>query len=63
MRTNFQMENQNITMVAGNTIAFNVEIFDEDGNAITVEQHDQRALRYIHDRIQYPRYLVPKGSV
>ena len=40
MRTNFQMENQNITMVRGDTLAFNVEVLDEDGNAVTVDSAD-----------------------
>lgn len=39
-RTNFKMENQNITMTKGDTLAFNVEVFDEDGNAITVDSAD-----------------------
>lgn len=37
MRTNFQFENQNIKMVKGDTLAFNVEVFDEAGNPITVD--------------------------
>ena len=37
MRTNFQFQDQNITMVKGDTLAFNVEIFDKDGNAMTVD--------------------------
>ena len=37
MRTNFQMENQNITMVRGDTLAFNCEVFDEEGTPITVD--------------------------
>lgn len=37
MRTNFQFQNQNITMVKGDTLAFNVEVFDENGDAITVD--------------------------
>ena len=40
MRTNFQMEYQNITMIAGNTIAFNVEVNDENGELIEVESAD-----------------------
>ena len=40
MRTNFQMENQNITMVRGDTLAFNVEVFDEDGNVVLVDSAD-----------------------
>lgn len=37
MRTNFQFQNQNITMVKGDTLAFNVEVFDEAGQPITVD--------------------------
>lgn len=40
MRTNFQMEYENITMIAGNTIAFNVEAFDENGNPIEADSAD-----------------------
>ena len=40
MRTNFQMENENITMVRGDTLAFNVEVFDDSGNPITVDSAD-----------------------
>ena len=37
MRTNFQFQNQNITMVKGDTLAFNVQVFDDDGQAVTVD--------------------------
>ena len=37
MRTNFQMQNQNITMVKGDTLAFNVQVFDDEGQAVTVD--------------------------
>lgn len=37
MRTNFKMENENITMVRGDTLAFNAEVVDENGNAIIVD--------------------------
>lgn len=37
MRTNFQMEYQNILMVRGDTLAFNVEILDEDGQPVLVD--------------------------
>ena len=40
MRTNFQMEYQNITMIRGDTLAFNVEIKDEDGNVVLVDTAD-----------------------
>ena len=40
MRTNFQMENENITMIRGDTLGFNVEVTDEDGNAVTVDYAD-----------------------
>lgn len=37
MRTNFQFQNQNITFVKGDTLSFNVQVFDEDGEPITVD--------------------------
>lgn len=40
MRTNFQMENENITMTRGDTLAFNVEVKDENGNVILVDSAD-----------------------
>ncbi len=40
MRTNFKMENKNITMTRGDTLAFNVFVTDADGNAITVDSAD-----------------------
>ena len=38
MRTNFQMEYQNITMIKGDTVMFNVVIFDDAGNAVEVDE-------------------------
>ena len=43
MRTNFQMEYQNITMIAGNTVSFNVECYDDRGNTIEVVSADMVA--------------------
>lgn len=40
MRTNFKMENENITMTRGDTVAFNAEILDEDGNVVLVDSAD-----------------------
>lgn len=37
MRTNFQMQNQNITMVKGDTLQFNVQVFDENHDPMTVD--------------------------
>ena len=37
MRTNFQMEYQNITMIRGDTLSFNVEVIDKEGNPITAD--------------------------
>ena len=37
MRTNFQMQDQNITMVKGDTLAFNVQVLDMDGEPMTVD--------------------------
>jgi hypothetical protein len=40
MRTNFKMENENITMVRGDTLSFNVEVTDESGQAVAVDSAD-----------------------
>ena len=37
MRTNFCMQNQNITMVKGDTLSFDVQIFDENGDAMVID--------------------------
>lgn len=37
MRTNFQFNDSNITMVKGDTLAFNVQITDQDGEPILVD--------------------------
>ena len=37
MRTNFQFQDQNITMVRGDTVAFNVQILDQNQNPVTVD--------------------------
>ena len=37
MRTNFKMENKNITMVRGDTLSFNVEVTDANGDLIEVD--------------------------
>lgn len=37
MRSNFKMENKNITMVRGDTLSFNVEVTDADGEIIEVD--------------------------
>lgn len=37
MRSNFRMENKNITMVRGDTLSFNVEVTDSDGEIIEVD--------------------------
>lgn len=39
-RTNFKMENENITMTRGDTVAFNAEVLDEDGNVVLVDSAD-----------------------
>jgi hypothetical protein len=36
-RTNFKFENENITMVKGDTLAFNVQVFDEEGEPFAVD--------------------------
>jgi len=40
MRTNFRMENKNITMIKGDTLSFNVEVMDLNGNPMTVDSAD-----------------------
>lgn len=37
MRTNFNMQDENITMVKGDTLSFNVIVKDENGEAVTVD--------------------------
>jgi hypothetical protein len=37
MRTNFEMQNQNITMVKGDTLSFNIQIMDENGEPMEVD--------------------------
>jgi hypothetical protein len=37
MRTNFNMTDENITMVKGDTLSFNVSIKDDEGNPVTVD--------------------------
>lgn len=36
-RTNFKMEDQNITMIKGDTLAFNCEAFDETQAPVTLD--------------------------
>ena len=38
MRTNFQMEYQNITMVRGDTVAFNVFVYDSEHLPVMVDE-------------------------
>lgn len=40
MRTTFKMENKNITMTRGDTLSFNVEITDQNGDIIEVDSAD-----------------------
>ena len=37
MRTNFRYEKENITMVKGDTVSFNAQLFDQNGNAMSVD--------------------------
>ena len=37
MRTNFQMEYENITMTRGDTVAFNVIVIDGDGQPMDID--------------------------
>ena len=45
MRTNFQMTDQNITMVSGDTLSFNVIVKDENGDPVTVDGATFKAKR------------------
>ena len=38
MRTNFRMEYENITMIKGDTLSFNVEVFDQAGEPLEVDE-------------------------
>ena len=38
MRTNFKMEYENITMIKGDTLSFDVEVIDQSGAPITVDE-------------------------
>lgn len=40
MRSNFKMENKNITMTRGDTLAFNVFVTDQKGDIIEVDSAD-----------------------
>lgn len=40
MRTNFKMEYKNITMTRGDTLSFNVEVMDANGDPMTVDSAD-----------------------
>lgn len=37
MRTNFKMEYENITMIKGDTLSFDVAVFDQNGAPLTVD--------------------------
>ena len=49
MRTNFQFENENITMVSGDTMSFNVIVKDQNGDAVAVDGATFRAKRNLED--------------
>ena len=36
-RTNFKMEYSDITMIKGDTVAFNAQVFDADGEPVTID--------------------------
>ena len=36
MRTNFNMEYQNITMIKGDTLSFNAQVFDDEGDPVEI---------------------------
>lgn len=37
MRTNFNMSDENITMIKGDTVSFNIIVKDDEGEAVTVD--------------------------
>ena len=49
MRTNFQMTDQNITMVSGDTLSFNVIVKDGNGDPVTVDGATFRAKKNLED--------------
>ena len=49
MRTNFQMTDENITMVSGDTMSYNVIIRDQNGDAVLVDGATFRAKRNLED--------------
>lgn len=49
MRTNFQMADQNITMVSGDTLSFNVIIRDQNGDPVTVDGATFKAKKNLED--------------
>lgn len=49
MRTNFQMTDQNITMVSGDTLSFNVIVKDQNGDSVTVDDATFKAKRALND--------------
>lgn len=51
MRTNFKMEDNNITMTKGDTLSFNVIVTDQNGNAITVDSADFTCKKLATDEV------------
>ena len=49
MRTNFQMTDENITMVSGDTMSYNVIIRDQNGDPVMVDGATFRAKRNLED--------------
>lgn len=49
MRTNFQMTDENITMVSGDTLSYNVIIRDQNGEPVLVDGATFRAKRNLED--------------
>ena len=58
MRTNFQMEYQNITMTKGDTVSFNVEVRDDYGDVVTVDTADFTCKKRFHgEEVVFHKYL------
>ena len=58
MRTNFQMEYQNITMTKGDTVSFNVEVKDDYGDVVLVDTADLTCKKRVDgEEVMFHKYL------
>lgn len=49
MRTNFNMQDENITMVIGDTLSFNVFVSDREGNPVMVDSAAFTCKKVVND--------------